>query len=80
MTARLMPWLVRLAGRCADGGERDGGRRIHVVLSEPGLCAPSAGRALCGAEPGRRSAGWVEVDGPEQPTCPRCRRAADRAR
>ena len=61
--------LMRLGGRCADGAERDGGTLIHVVPS-------TSIRALCGVTYGRRSAGWFEVDGPEQPTCPRCRRRA----
>ena len=57
------PVLARLAGQCASGAERDGGARIHAVV---------AGRGVCGAMPGRRSVGWIEVDGAEQPTCPRC--------
>ena len=73
-----LPFLVRLSGRCTDGAQRDAGRRIHVVLSETGW-APAWGRALCGAKPGRHSGcGFVEVDGAEAPTCPRCAAAADR--
>ena len=69
-----LPLLVRLTGRCADGAERDGGRRIHVlqVLVDDALAPPHWGKAVCGAKPGRLSNGWVEVDGPEAPTCPRC--------
>jgi hypothetical protein len=75
-----IPVLVRLSGRCADGAERDGGRRIHVVLTANPLGhAPAWAKALCGAKPGRRSAlGFVEVDGAENPTCPRCARLAEK--
>lgn len=73
-----IPVLMWLSGRCADGAQRDAGRRIHVVLSETGE-APAWGRALCGARPGRRSGcGFVEVDGAEAPTCPRCAAAIER--
>src|SRR5262245_9655428 len=68
-----IPILARLAGRCSDGAERDGGRKIHVILAEGiALPFPCYATALCGAKPGRLSNGWVEVDGAEQPTCPRC--------
>ena len=58
-----------LAGRCANGAEQDGGTRWHAVPAE-------SWKALCGAEPGRRSAGWGpwdrrEAEGQEV-TCPRC--------
>jgi hypothetical protein len=55
----------RLSGRCADGAERDGGVKYH------GLRRADQGRALCGAKPGRRSAGWSPYPG-EAVTCPRC--------
>jgi hypothetical protein len=71
-----MPVIARLTGRCANGAERDGGRRSHVVLTP--RRQPQWETALCGATPGRLSNGWVEVDGAEQPTCPRCRTKADR--
>lgn len=64
MTEEIKP--LRLAGRCANGSERDSGARFHAV---PG----TSWRALCGAEPGRRSAGWSEHAGPAV-TCPRCLR------
>lgn len=82
MTTQLMPFLARLTGRCADGAERDGGRKIHAVMVEPGLGLPTPcyATALCGAKPGRLSNGWVEVDGPETPTCPRCRARAEKGR
>lgn len=63
---------ARLAGRCANGYERDQGRRVHAVphsetLAANGYCTTPA---ACGAKPGRRSAGWsVTV---EAPSCPRC--------
>lgn len=51
-----------LAGRCANGAERDGGTLYHAVRGW---------RALCGAEPGRASAGWSSHLGTKA-TCPRC--------
>ncbi len=64
MTAR------QLTGRCADGAERDHGSLFHYL--EPGQW-----KALCGAKPGRRSAGWgSEVR--EFATCPRCIAKHDR--
>jgi len=54
----------RLAGRCVDGSERDGGALYHGV---------EAGQhtALCGAKPGRRSIGWSMHKG-DGVTCARC--------
>jgi hypothetical protein len=74
-----VPLLVRLTGRGADG-ERNGGRRIHVlqVLADDAPQPPRWGKAVCGAIPGRLSNGWVEVDGPEVPTCPRCQQKTRR--
>jgi hypothetical protein len=75
-TTTLGPVLIcRLSGRGANGAERDGGRRLHVV---PHVKGWQWGKALCGAKPGRRSNGWDEVDGAEQPTCPRCATRAER--
>jgi hypothetical protein len=56
----------RLAGRCANGAERDGGTLFHAV---------PAGKwdALCGAHPGRRSAGWSQYAG-DGVSCPKCLR------
>lgn len=56
----------RLAGRCANGAERDGGRIWHGVSG-------SSWVAVCGVQPGRRSAGWSSRVG-EAITCPRCRK------
>jgi hypothetical protein len=54
---------LRLAGRCANGNERDGGKQFHAVEWPKG-------RALCGAKPGRLSS-WSEHNG-DAVTCPRC--------
>jgi hypothetical protein len=56
---------ARLAGRCANGYERDSGRRFHALETYSEF-----GKALCGAKPGRLSGGWSESPG--SVTCPRC--------
>lgn len=62
-----------LAGRCANGYERDQGRRTHAVpysetLARNGYAIQSA---ACGAQPGSRSAGWsLRTD--LSVNCPRC--------
>lgn len=62
-----------LAGRCANGYERDQGARVHAVpysdtLARNGYAIHAA---ECGAKPGPRSSGWsLRTD--MQPTCPRC--------
>jgi hypothetical protein len=62
-------YLVRyLAGRCWNGAQRDAGTKFHAVA--PGDAA--FGRALCGAEPGRRSNGWAEPHGARGVSCPKC--------
>lgn len=55
---------LRLAGRCADGAERGKGSLFHAV--EIGKSA-----ALCGAKPGRHSAGWSFSNGVVL-TCQKC--------
>lgn len=55
---------LRLTGRCANGGELDGGRLFHAVKEH-------SYAALCGAKPGRRSVGWSLRAG-EAVTCKRC--------
>ena len=55
----------RLSGRCSDGAERDGGTVYHVVMAD-------SDRAVCGAKPGRRSAGWSPYHGADV-TCDVCR-------
>jgi len=63
-----------LAGRCHDGRQQDGGYRWHAVVGW---------KALCGAEPGRRSAGWApweprtEEEKNHEVTCPRCKKAIE---
>lgn len=57
----------RLTGRCANGGELDGGSLFHAVPENDSIM----GKALCGAKPGRRSNGWSLADG-ERITCKRC--------
>jgi hypothetical protein len=66
--------VARLTGRCANGAERDGGRRTHAVP-----LGSTYGLALCGARPGRLSNGWDEVDGAEMPTCSRCTKKASKS-
>ena len=62
-----------LAGRCANGYERDQGRRVHAVPHSDALERNyyTLTPALCGAKPGARSAGW-SYSGPRPITCPRC--------
>ena len=70
---------ARLAGRCANGFERDGGRLHHVIPGESSRDLHHR-RALCGAAPGRRSVGFEPVnmlDGSGRPparVCARCER------
>ena len=70
MTAAPGFRIRRLAGRCLNGYERDSGTRHHAVPSD-------SWRALCGAYPGKRSAGWSEWDEKEV-TCPRCLKKLER--
>jgi hypothetical protein len=56
--------ICRLSGRCANGGELDGGTRYHAVPD-------GSYKALCGATYGRSSAGWSSNEGTAV-TCPRC--------
>lgn len=55
-----------MLGRCSNGAELDSGRLSHAVEG-------NNWKAVCGAEPGRRSAGWAEY-ADDQVTCPRCLR------
>jgi len=70
------PNIWRLAGRCSNGFERDGGARFHAVPADDRGVAYVA---LCGAKPGRRSAGWSSYPG-EAVTCPRCLRKLEGVR
>lgn len=63
-------FIARLSGRCGDGAERDGGTRYHAV---------AGWRALCGAAPGRASAGWSEHEG-HAVTCPRCEKKINKSK
>jgi hypothetical protein len=63
-----------LAGRCANGNERDQGRVVHAVPADAtGKNIAYYARSLCGKTHGARSAGWVP-----RPdlliTCARCRK------
>lgn len=84
MFVKIKP--LRLAGRCLDGAERDGGRLFHAVpvpITEDDKAAPRTateahlvelanyGVALCGAKPGRQSVGW-SAHGGDEVTCKRC--------
>ena len=64
---------LTLTGRCANGAEGGHGILYHAVPMQgsPLYVLGKGGRALCGAEPGRRSAGWSEWKGREV-TCARC--------
>ena len=63
--------ISALAGRCANGAERDKGFRFHArMLNENQI--PDY-RAICGYQPGRRSAGWSDWRPVgREVTCPRC--------
>lgn len=65
---------VRLMGRCANGVEADGGRKYHALRKDR-----LNYQAVCGAAPGKRSAGWADFPDTVKPvedvTCPRCRTA-----
>ena len=58
--------VARLAGRCANGFERDGGRKYHLLERYSEF-----GKALCGAEPGRTSGGWSQPYGERPGRTPR---------
>jgi hypothetical protein len=70
-----------LAGRCANGYERGQGVRVHAVPYTDDLARNGYAiqRALCGAKPGPRSAGW-SYSGMRLVTCPTCLRALERAK
>lgn len=57
-------------GRLANAMELGHGVKVHAI--EPGRTAAYCrGKALCGAEPGKRSAGWSQVE-PFPISCPKC--------
>lgn len=58
-------------GRCANGAERDGGHIRHAIDN-------GAWTAVCGAKPGRASAGWShEAEPADKVNCPRCLKKLD---
>lgn len=57
-----------LSGRCATGAERGRGKLVHAVK---GTAYPWYRPAMCGAKPGRLSAGWSEQVN-EPVTCSKC--------
>ncbi len=78
MSAPVDVVAAKLAGRCTNGLERGQGRNLHAVpAAEVRRSFGFAGKAMCGAQPGRRSVGWTVCE--SQPvTCPRCQRAIAR--
>lgn len=56
---------VKLAGRCANGAERDRGSVWHALQK-------GAAYALCGKTYGRHSGGWSYAENSEGITCPHC--------
>lgn len=58
--------VMILAGRAANGSQRDSGTRWHALRE-------GEYKAICGATYGRRSAGWSSFIKLHQPvTCPSC--------
>lgn len=69
-----------LAGRCANGAERDAGKVVHY-LADMGPHEPTHQAALCGRKPGRTSAGFYRASESQRISgrhCPRCERAIER--
>jgi hypothetical protein len=56
--------ILSMLGRLRNEFQRDSGTRFHAVRFD-------SYKAICGAEPGRRSVGWSLYHG-EEVTCPRC--------
>lgn len=76
MSAQHVP--ASLAGRCANGYERDQGRLVHAVPDASiERNAYSITLAACRAKPGARSGGWSWRMG-QAVTCPKCMRAMSR--
>lgn len=68
---------MKLAGRCANGWERDRGSIFHALPLE--TANSGWGIALCGRKPGARSAGWsTSMDKNQGVTCPHCLRKLER--
>jgi hypothetical protein len=69
--------ISQLAGRCANGAERDRGIRFHARRLDKD-CSTSW-IALCGYSPGRMSAGWSDCKPLDRlVTCPRCKQRLSR--
>lgn len=69
---------VSLAGRCANGFERDRGSIVHLLEAsefEAQFGIRYYARSLCGKTHGARSAGWSTCYG-QAATCARCARIA----
>jgi hypothetical protein len=64
-----------LSGRCANGNEADQGSVVHLIADNGYTVDYSHRRALCGREPGRRSAGWTSRPIGTNVTCKRCAKA-----
>ena len=66
----------RLAGRCANGAERDGGVRYHARI----VCEDNYAHhtAICGATYGKRSGGWSYYESGKDVNCPRCVKKLER--
>lgn len=67
---------VVLAGRCANGNERGGGRVVHAmeVADDHKYDSGFQGKAICGATYGARSAGFSECDKGTEISCTKCLR------
>ncbi len=70
-------YRVIKGGRLRNAAARDQGRVVHLMDSkgrEWGKwdVALAYGKAICGAEPGRKSAGWVAPPPGGGKTCQRC--------
>jgi len=74
---------AKLAGRCANGLERGQGTVMHAIpvdqVRRHGGFAEANGKALCGAQPGRRSVGWTVCE-ERTVSCERCKRVLTRTR
>ena len=66
--AEYLVW--RLGGRARNGADREGGVRMHALP----IGSDAFSTALCGAKPGRQSAGWTDDSRHTEVTCPRCLR------
>jgi hypothetical protein len=57
----------QMMGRLSDGRARDHGKIVHATIGTASYCH---GKAICGAKPGPRSAGWSDAE--SAVTCPKC--------